>query len=181
MLALLVGLSACGLPQPFSRDGPNKNPLLAPTRHDTILTQPAPSPAPPVIALLDIRGAPGDGAVSLRRAMDFALSKQDLEITHDLTAETTAMVLIGDVQVTDAAPLPGTRRAEQDKFERVRITWTVLDTGGAVLGTIRQDSRVVKGSLHRHWGTTAIRVTQAAATGIARLVRRSIGPGLKKP
>ncbi|MGY9005962.1 MAG: hypothetical protein ACKVJQ_07695 [Alphaproteobacteria bacterium] len=119
---------------------------------------------PPVITILGIEGAPGDGAIALRRSMEFALSKLGFKITSDLATDGAAMVLVGDVQMEKTSP----------EFERARIAWSVLAPDGRVLGTIRQASQVRAGSLDQNWGPVAVLATKAGAEGVAQLIKRSL-------
>ncbi|MBT3792282.1 MAG: hypothetical protein HN658_00280 [Rhodospirillales bacterium] len=120
--------------------------------------------SPPVITILGIEGAPGDGAISLRRSMGFALSKLGFKITSDLATDGAAMVLVGDVQMEKISP----------EFERARIAWSVLAPDGRVLGTIRQASQVRAGSLDQNWGPVAALATKAGAEGVTQLIKRSL-------
>lgn len=119
--------------------------------------------ARPSIAVLDVDGAPGDGRISLRRAIAFELGKAGFAVTEAGLGAGNALVLAGSVRTRPAGPAR----------ERVEITWTLFAPSGKVLGTVTQANPVAKGSLVHQWGVTAVLVARAAAPGVARLIDRA--------
>jgi hypothetical protein len=120
----------------------------------------APIVAPPVLTVHDIVGAPGDGAVSLRRAIRFTLQKRGFRLSEEIADD--GIVISGTVRVTPQG------QAGDD----VTITWTALAPDGTQLGNVEQQNRVPAGSLSGAWGVTAFHIAQAAAPGLARLLER---------
>ena len=57
--------------------------------------------------------------------------------------------------------------------QKVALAWTVRTPDGKVLGTIRQTNNVPAGSLNKGWGQNATYVSQAAAQGIFKLVKKT--------
>jgi hypothetical protein len=121
----------------------------------------APIVPPQILTVHEIVGAPGDGTVSLRRAIGFAMQKRGFRLTESITDN--GIVISGTVRVTHQG------QAGDD----ITITWTALAPDGSQLGTVEQQNRVPAGSLSGAWGVTAFRIAQAAAPGLARLLERS--------
>lgn len=122
-----------------------------------------PRPESRPVTVLDISGAPGDGRISLRRALAFELRKLGFTVSETDSPAGGTLVLAGTVKV---GPAPG------GGGDRVEIAWEVRDPGGRVLGTVKQDNVVKAGSLQRSWGVTAVYAARAAAPGIVRILRR---------
>lgn len=118
----------------------------------------APSTAEPSLAVYGVDGAPGDGDLSLRRALAYALTQRGFRVVDGLDG--------ADVVITGAVE---TAPAGKDR-ETVSITWSALRPDGSEIGVVRQSNRVPTGSLEQNWGVTAIHVAEAAAPGLARLI-----------
>lgn len=116
-----------------------------------------------------VTGAPGDGNVSLRRALESALGRRGFRMNRDIVDG--GIVITGTVRV-----VPGGREGD-----RVSIQWTALAPDGATLGTVDQDNRVPTGSLAGAWGIAAVQVAEAAAPGIAQLLARAKTGVAKSP
>ena len=137
-------------------------------------SEPGAAPSPGGIAIAAVEGAPGDGDISLRRAMAYELRRLGVAVTEDRAAAAT--IVRGAVRLGDAG----------DGTETVEIVWTALSAEGDELGTVTQANRVPKGALARSWGATAILAARAAAAGIARLIERAAqarpaGTGAPRP
>lgn len=130
--------------------------LLAPLAGDNVKL----AAAPRVLTVHGVDGAPGDGDVSLRRALTYTLGQRGFHMTTGLDG--ADVIIAGAVRVTPAGP---TR-------DQVTITWSALAPDGTSLGTVDQSNRVPKGSLDGPWGITAIEVARAAVPGIAHLLER---------
>lgn len=113
-----------------------------------------------ILTVHDIVGAPGDGAISLRRAIGFTLQKRGYRLADGITDD--GIVITGTVRVSHSG------QAGDD----ITITWTALTPDGTELGHVAQRNRVPAGSLSGAWGITALRIAQAAAPGLARLLER---------
>jgi hypothetical protein len=113
------------------------------------------------LTVSSVDGAPGDGDVSLRRALDSALRRRGFHVTNTVVDD--GIVIAGTVRVSRL-------NAASDE---VRIAWTAMAPDGAVLGIVEQRNSVPAGSLSRRWGRAASDVAEAAAPGIARLIARA--------
>jgi hypothetical protein len=107
-----------------------------------------------------VAGAPGDGGVSLPRAIAELLKKQDLAIFTDAQAKVD---LVLDAEVTIAKPKAGK--------QNVRIIWHVRSKD-AEIGTVGQENDVPAGLLDGAWGDVAYMVAVSAQAGILELVAR---------
>jgi hypothetical protein len=121
----------------------------------------APGVTQRTLTVSSVDGAPGDGGVSLKRALDSALRRRGFHVT--------------DTVVDDGIVIAGTVRVSRlnAASDEVRIAWTAMAPDGAVLGTVEQRNSVPAGSLSRRWGRAASDVAEAAAPGIARLIARA--------
>ncbi|MDX1484110.1 MAG: hypothetical protein R3229_06490 [Alphaproteobacteria bacterium] len=118
------------------------------------------------VAVVDVDGAPGDGRISLRRALAFELRKQGFRVAEAAIRGASPIVLMGTVTASPA----------KSGTQRVAITWSVLSPDGQVLGKIEQANEVTAGSLDKTWGLTAIYAARAAAPGIADIIRAAWRP-----
>lgn len=118
----------------------------------------------PTLRFAGVRGAPGDGNVSLARALRAALAREGLVVQEGAQAE---FDLEGRVSVTD---LP---RRQQ----RVEIIWTVTRADGTELGTVSQLNEIPLGTLDGLWADVAAVVAEQAAGGVAEVIRRARAGG----
>ena len=118
---------------------------------------------PARVAVLGVRGAPGDGnnslALQLRRQLP-VLGEQVQE-----SAEGADFIVAGEVR-TGTTP---------DGSERVEIQWAVNDAAGHDLGRVIQVNDVPAGSIGPHWGDVALVVAQQAAAGIKDMILKQTG------
>ena len=112
------------------------------------------------VAVLEVKGAPGDGNSELTAAMRHTLSTAGWPVLTKPRAD--ALTITGKVDV--GPPSEG--------GQRVALAWTVTSPDGRPLGTIRQSNTVPSGSLDKAWGDNALYAAQAAATGIFDLVKK---------
>lgn len=119
---------------------------------------------PPTVRFGGVRGAPGDGNLSLARAIRGALAREGLVVQEGAEAE---FDLEGRVSVTD---LP---RRQQ----RVEIIWTVTRADGTELGTVSQLNEIPLGTLDGLWADVAVVVADQAAGGVAEVIRRARSGG----
>ncbi len=119
-----------------------------------------PAAAPTAVALGTIDGAPGDGAISLKRALEFVLRQSDIPVAGADHAD--ALTLRGTVEMGRPA----------DGRQKVAIRWVLLMPDGSEIGAVRQENAVPAGSLDRTWGTTALLVAEAAYDGIVALYEK---------
>jgi hypothetical protein len=108
-----------------------------------------------------VTGAPGDGAVSLTRALQSELTKSGVSLAN--AASTSTYRVEGVVQV--GQPDGGK--------QSVQIDWNVRDPQGKRLGTVTQKNEIPEGSLDGQWGRVADAAAAAAAQGIVKLLPQS--------
>ena len=144
-----------------------------------LLDELATAAAPPIVALLQgppiadqaaalylplhvaaVAGAPGDGKVTLRRAMRSALSRVGFRLAEAPTPG--GLVIAGRVRL---APPHGGR-------QEVEINWSVRRPDGAELGKLTQRNTVPAGSLDGPWGGTANDIADSAVDGVRDLLSR---------
>ena len=132
----------------------------APTLAKLVQTT-APAPLPdgnPLIAVLAVTGAPGDGAKSLARAMEDALRRSNLALAEK-PGDKPNFLVIGRVEL--GPPASGK--------QSIKISWVLRRAEGGPVGEVKQENAIPAGSLDGAWGLTAYDVANAAAPGIAAL------------
>jgi hypothetical protein len=112
-----------------------------------------------------VAGAPGDGGVSLPRAITEILKRQDVAIVTDPQAKAD---LVLDADVVVASPKAGK--------QNVKIVWRVRRKDGGEIGTVGQENDVPAGLLDGAWGDVAYMVAVSAQDGIMQLVARGAPP-----
>ncbi len=105
-----------------------------------------------------VKGAPGDGDVSLAREMRTALPRNG-EVVQD-TKPDADYVVQGLVHTA-----PGAKG-----LTRIEIQWVVTDAAGHEAGRVVQLNEVKPGSLDHYWGDVALAVAKEAAGGIRRVI-----------
>ncbi len=120
-----------------------------------------PAQAPTAIAIGGIAGAPGDGAISLRRAVEFVLTQSDIPVAGP--DRTNTLSLTASIEVGHPA----------DGQQKVAIRWVLKLPDGREIGDVRQENAVPAGSLDRAWGNTALLVAEAAYEGIVALYEKA--------
>ncbi len=108
-----------------------------------------------------LQGAPGDGDVSLTRAMRFALMGAKVAVTSDRAA--ARHILEGQVTLGRAV----------GKSQPVEIVWTVLYPDGGDVGRAVQRNAVPLGTFEGRWGETASIIAAAAIPGIKSVLDRA--------
>lgn len=121
--------------------------------------QPVPD-ARPIIAIMPVEGAPGDGDQQLPRAIRYFLERAGYEVTDDLSE--ARAVIMGTVQTSP--PRAGA--------QKVDMTWSVMTPEGMELGVVNLDNTVPAGALDGRWGETAYAAAGGAAEGIAAILER---------
>ncbi len=122
-------------------------------------------PGQPPVALRPIEGAPGDGDESLRKAMQYFLGRQSINVVSEYDAP--AAIVAGEVFV----------RAVGTKQQDVRVDWTVYAPDGRRLGTVGQSNRIPAGQLDGKWGDIAYAVAEGAVQGLNELFEQIEGFG----
>ncbi len=113
------------------------------------------------VAMTSVTGSPGRGNAELLMAMRKVMKKAGWPV---LTRPArNALTVTGNVKLF--VPNGGQ--------QKVAVAWTVRTPDGKVLGTVRQSNNVPTGSLNKGWGKNATYVSQAAAQGIFKLVKKA--------
>jgi len=128
----------------------------------------------PRFFIAELIGAPGDGPLSLDRALRRLLRKAGADISFE--RPTATYLVKGFVNVSD----------EFQGTNDIAITWLVTTPKGQELGKVTQNNRVPAGRLNRRWGDIAFAIAQGAAVGIMDIMerhtaKRSRKNGLKIP
>lgn len=110
------------------------------------------------VAVVPVKGAPGDGNQQLTQAMRATLRNAGWAVLESPRAD--ALVVSGEV---------GVARGEAGK-QRVAVRWNVASPEGKSLGDVKQANSVPAGSLDERWNEAAVAVAEAAASGIFDLV-----------
>lgn len=118
---------------------------------------------PPVLRLLPVTGAPGDGNRSLTARMRERLARFGFVVQDQ--AEGAGFAVSG--QVTLVASTRG--------MQRVEIVWTVSRRDGEDLGRVLQLNEIPAGSLNGLWADVAAVVAEEAAGGIRDVVTNAGG------
>jgi hypothetical protein len=112
------------------------------------------------VAVLAVKGAPGEGNAELTNAMRETLKEAGWPVLSKPRPD--ALTISGKVKVDPA----------KGETQKVALAWTVSSPDGRKLGTISQANDIPVGSLDDGWGDDAFYVAQAAAGGIYDLVKR---------
>jgi hypothetical protein len=131
--------------------------LVAPLVRDDMPAEQKPT----AILVGTIDGAPGDGAASLKRALEFVLRQSDIPVAGADPGD--ALTLVGTIEMGRPA----------DGLQKVAIRWVMKLPDGRELGDVRQENAVPAGSLDRAWGNTALLVAEAAYAGIVALYEKA--------
>ncbi|MGG5887392.1 hypothetical protein ACLF3G_09660 [Falsiroseomonas sp. HC035] len=113
---------------------------------------------PPVLRLLPVRGAPGDGNSSLTARMRERLATLGFQVQEE--AQGAQFAVQGEVSVVPSRP----------GQQRVEIVWIVSRRDGEDLGRVLQLNEVPTGTLRGLWGDVAYVVAQEASGGIRDVV-----------
>ncbi|MGK7869062.1 hypothetical protein [Falsiroseomonas sp. E2-1-a20] len=113
---------------------------------------------PPVLRLLPVRGAPGDGNRSLTARMRERLATLGFQVQEE--AQGAQFAVQGEVSVVPSRP----------GQQRVEIVWIVSRRDGEDLGRVLQLNEVPTGTLRGLWGDVAYVVAQEASGGVRDVV-----------
>jgi len=112
------------------------------------------------VAVIPVKGSPGNGDAELTDAMRKTLSKAGWPVVS--SPQPNAFTIAGHVKVANVGG------SQQD----VSVRWEVRTPDGKVLGDVKQANRVPAGALDRGWGGAAYAVSEAAAMGIFDIIKR---------
>ena len=120
---------------------------------------------PPIIRLIPVRGAPGDGNQSLTARMAERLAGIGLQVQDQAEGAQYAVSCV--VTMVTVAP----------RVQRVEIVWTVSRRDGHDLGRVLQLNEVPAGSLNGLWGDVAYVVAAEASGGVRDVIANAGGMG----
>jgi hypothetical protein len=112
------------------------------------------------VAVLAVKGAPGNGNAELTQAMRETLAKAGWPVLKSPRAD--ALTVTGLVELAE----PG------GNSQSVKVSWVIKHPEGTTLGDVKQANAVPPGSLDLGFGEAALMVAEAAATGIFDLIKR---------
>lgn len=112
----------------------------------------------PALTVWAVDGAPGDGAVSLKDAMERSLKRAGYRVIPDLAED--SLVISGAITIQPA----GTGR------QRVGIVWSVLSGDGTELGQVEQENVIAAGLLSGPWGEIARQIATGALEGVIQVL-----------
>lgn len=115
------------------------------------------------IQFLGVRGAPGDGDVSLSRAFVTSLPDQLDQITDK--KDLADFVVEGRVKITN-----GAKGMTDHPSQHVEIVWRIRDKLGKEAGAATQLHDVPSGSLDHGWGDVAVAAAQEAAAATRQII-----------
>lgn len=109
----------------------------------------------PLVAVVAVEGAPGDGNEMLKNAFVAVLKDAGLPVTAN--PENAVIQIFGKVEITD----------QTLKRETIEINWIFLEPNGSEIGKMTQSNSVEKGRVHSKWGSLAYDVTFAMVDSVA--------------
>jgi hypothetical protein len=112
-----------------------------------------------------VSGAPGDGKISLTKAIKQQLHAKGIRLTSKRTD--SVYQVRGVVQMGKA----------KGESQPIRIDWRVYDPRGKRLGVVTQKNNIPPGSLNGAWGPIAGAAAGAAADGIVKLLPKKARRG----
>lgn len=111
--------------------------------------------------VVPVTGAPGDGKISLTKAIKKRLYSKGIRLTSSRSSNV--------YQVRGIVQVGKSKKGSQ----AIRIDWRVYDPKGKRLGTVTQKNEIPPGSLNGSWGGIADAAAGAAADGISKLLPKS--------
>ncbi len=123
------------------------------------------------LAILPLLDVPGDGATSLRAALEADLRAADLPLTDQPRGED--LLIRGTVALTPP----------KDGLQHVSLDWILVKAAdGTQIGHVAQESDIPAGSLDGPWGSVAEDISRAATAGLVDLLeqagRRTSSPAI---
>lgn len=132
---------------------------------------PAGAKRPSGVVVWSVDGAPGDGALALKGAMEAVLRQHGVAVVAK-SAEADVTVL-GSVELGP----PSKKTPSAPASQAITVRWSVFGADGAELGVATQNNEIPAGLLNHRWGDTALDVALAAWDGVGELLR--LGDGAK--
>ena len=109
-----------------------------------------------------VNGAPGDGRISLARAMRRALARYGLKTEKSL--KNADYFVLGSVYIDE--------NSDSSARQSIALEWVVLSPDGYRIGTINQNNTVPKGALDGAWDSVAGAVAKNGAEGIVAMLEQ---------
>jgi len=112
----------------------------------------------PLVAIVAVEGAPGDGNEALKKAFVTVLKDAGLPVTDN--PENAVIQIFGKVNITD-------KTLERETIE---INWFFLEPDGNEIAKMTQSNSVEKGRVKSKWGALAYDVTFAMVDSISNVL-----------
>ncbi len=119
---------------------------------------PVASGDPTGIAVARIDGAPGDGRVALKAALEAVLRLNRVRVLEPSSPESA--LILADVRL-------GTRDGDR---QPITIRWVLMLPDGTEIGAVEQRNAIRPGQLDGRWGELALTIAEAAWEGVAALI-----------
>ena len=116
------------------------------------------APTMPRVHLRDVKGTPKDGEPIMRRAIEFNLRREQVEVAT--AAGDGVVAVLGEIRLT-----PRTQA-----LQLVEVKWTVLAPDGRQLGIVNQANEVPSALIADAWGEVAAVIAEGAVEGILDLL-----------
>jgi hypothetical protein len=119
----------------------------------------APETPPPMIGIIAIEGAPGDGNLALKKAFETVLRDAGVPVTAD--PDLATIRVFGKVAIA----------TQSETRDKITIIWTLRNLDGDEIGVLTQNNTIRKGQASARWGPLAYDVTFAMVDSIANILR----------
>jgi hypothetical protein len=116
------------------------------------------------VVLRPVEGAPGDGKISLTRAIRDILVRNNVTVVE--RDDPSALLALGTVRMQDRGTV-----------QLVQIEWRVLKPDGTAVGTVSQQNQIPAGMLDGPWGPIATQAASGSADGLIQLLRAAAASG----
>ena len=115
---------------------------------------------PLIVSVPSVKGAPGDGSISLSNALRKQLRNRGIKVAN-VNTKGNFFKIIGIVSLT--APVAGK--------QNINIEWAIRNPNNSRIGTVSQENVIPAGSLDGPWKQTADAAANAAAESISNFLK----------
>lgn len=113
----------------------------------------------PLLHVIGVRNAPGDGNTALTHGMILALKKRGMQMTN--APSEADLIVDGWVEIEP--------RVIQNPW--VKLFWRLSETSNTELGIVAQHNQVTAEILNDRWGRIALQAADGGATGLMELLK----------
>jgi hypothetical protein len=130
---------------------------------------PPSTPFGPLLYLVGVDGAPGDGNAALVRSLKLVVARGGGRIADNL--DNATHLVMGSVEVSGA----------KSDSQLLVVSWAVTGLDGIEMGKVTQSNRVPKTLTAGRWGGLAYAIAQGAGEGIFDILERAnLAPARRK-